>query len=287
MLDPPYRQLHWSHLIFLNGWLLLNPNTLSPEYAGSTIPLVTSLSDTRNLSSLATFILIGLLGSYAITRTANSSRKRAVVCGFSLMFFSYLPASNLFFPVGFVIAERVLYIPSMGFCMLVAEGVYTLIKSHRTLVSHLAKLTLFLLIGFHSAKTVVQNRAWLTETDLYISAVRSYPTNGKMWHNLASQYAHIGDLSFSEALMRKCTEMEPHYIVGYSDLGAILIRQNKVQQAEKVHNNNIILKLYTIYNKRCRLARVCVHTVCVYSLPGDHNVTSTTRAGIEQSNRSH
>jgi hypothetical protein len=27
----------------------------------------------------------------------------------------FLPASNLLFPVGFVVAERVLYLPSMGF----------------------------------------------------------------------------------------------------------------------------------------------------------------------------
>ncbi len=40
----------------------------------------------------------------------------------SLMVFPFLPASNLFFPVGFVIAERILYIPSMGFCLLVAYG---------------------------------------------------------------------------------------------------------------------------------------------------------------------
>jgi hypothetical protein len=34
----------------------------------------------------------------------------------------FLPASNLFFPVGFVVAERILYIPSMGLCMLIAYG---------------------------------------------------------------------------------------------------------------------------------------------------------------------
>ena len=30
----------------------------------------------------------------------------------------FIPASNLFFPVGFVVAERVLYVLSMGFCIL-------------------------------------------------------------------------------------------------------------------------------------------------------------------------
>lgn len=33
-----------------------------------------------------------------------------------------MPASNLLFRVGFVIAERVLYIPSAGFCLIVAIG---------------------------------------------------------------------------------------------------------------------------------------------------------------------
>lgn len=39
----------------------------------------------------------------------------------------FLPASNLFFRVGFVLAERVLYMPSLGFCMLVVLGIRTLI----------------------------------------------------------------------------------------------------------------------------------------------------------------
>lgn len=35
----------------------------------------------------------------------------------------FLPASNLFFRVGFVVAERILYLPSMGFCLLVIIGI--------------------------------------------------------------------------------------------------------------------------------------------------------------------
>ena len=34
----------------------------------------------------------------------------------------FLPASNLFFRVGFVVAERILYLSSIGFCMLVVLG---------------------------------------------------------------------------------------------------------------------------------------------------------------------
>ncbi len=38
------------------------------------------------------------------------------------MVIPFLPASNLIFRVGFVLAERVLYMSSMGYCMLVGAA---------------------------------------------------------------------------------------------------------------------------------------------------------------------
>jgi hypothetical protein len=38
------------------------------------------------------------------------------------MVLPFLPASNLFFTVGFVVAERVLYLSTAGHCLLVAIG---------------------------------------------------------------------------------------------------------------------------------------------------------------------
>ena len=48
---------------------------------------------------------------------------------FSLLVLPFIPASNLFFPVGFVVAERILYTPSMGFSMLVALGFQILLDN--------------------------------------------------------------------------------------------------------------------------------------------------------------
>ena len=41
----------------------------------------------------------------------------------ALIIVPFLPASNLFFRVGFVIAERILYLSSIGFCMLIVIGI--------------------------------------------------------------------------------------------------------------------------------------------------------------------
>ena len=59
---------------------------------------------------------------------ATCQRRGLVLLSLSLAVLPFMPAANLFFPVGFVIAERILYLPSMGFCLLVAIGYSKLVK---------------------------------------------------------------------------------------------------------------------------------------------------------------
>ena len=207
---------------------------MSPEYAGNTIPLITSFIDARNLATVATIAGYCILGVFALSREKNDSRKRVAVIGLVFIVLPYLPASNLFFPVGFVVAERVLYLPSMGFCMLVGYGAHIMWKSHQKMASNFVKFSLPFLLLLHTTKTVLQNRVWLSEKELYISALRSCPANGKMWHNLGTQLDYGIDIHQSEWLMRRSISVEPSYIPAYSDLGTVLAKQNRREEAEKV-----------------------------------------------------
>lgn len=56
----------------------------------------------------------------------------------------FLPASNLFFRVGFVLAERVLYIPSLGFCLLVVLGMQVIITNNQHFKKVIADFLSFL-----------------------------------------------------------------------------------------------------------------------------------------------
>ena len=56
----------------------------------------------------------------------GSQHHRWVCLSLALLCLPFLPSSNLLFPVGFVVAERVLYLPSMGACLLVAMGMQRL-----------------------------------------------------------------------------------------------------------------------------------------------------------------
>lgn len=48
---------------------------------------------------------------------------RTLTFGLVLLVIPFLPASNLFFRVGFVIAERVLYLSTAGYCLILAYAV--------------------------------------------------------------------------------------------------------------------------------------------------------------------
>lgn len=114
------------------------------------------------------------------TRTSLPPTENVVFLSLALMSLPFLPATNLFFYVGFVIAERVLYIPSMGFCLLVATGaraVYVRLRSPRcrTVLSCLCAA----LVLLNGVRTVRRNRDWSDEESLYKSGIGVNPAKGE------------------------------------------------------------------------------------------------------------
>lgn len=114
------------------------------------------------------------------SRTPLPTTENVVVFSLGLLAIPFLPATNLFFYVGFVIAERVLYIPSMGFCLLVSVGMRSLYirlrrRSFKTLLVY-CSAALILLFG---VKTVLRNRDWQNEEMLYKSGIYVNPAKGK------------------------------------------------------------------------------------------------------------
>ncbi len=136
------RTLTFSFLPVFNFWLLLCPSRLSFDWSMNAIKLIETLTDLRNFASLTFYGLLVILVLKLIHRiifkkkiyfgvrqnqphpkqshkkVSNSSKTDLVVLSLSVMILSFIPATNLFFYVGFVVAERVLYIPSIGFCLL-------------------------------------------------------------------------------------------------------------------------------------------------------------------------
>lgn len=112
----------FTYLPVLNFVLMLRPSTLSFDWSMGAVPLIESILDQRNFISLAFYTALGV-GSYKSSNTLFRidhqvrSISKIFTLGLTMIILPFLPASNLFFYVGFVVAERVLYIPSIGFCL--------------------------------------------------------------------------------------------------------------------------------------------------------------------------
>jgi hypothetical protein len=171
--------------------------------------------------------------------------KEVLLFGLSLMIFPFLPASNLFFPVGFVVAERVLYLPSMGFCMLVAYGAHRMTQSKARWLSTVAKLCVVLLLATHSVKTFHRNRDWYSKQTLFKSLVKHYPRNGYILGNLALDFFRNDDEAMAERLNRYAMEVAPDVPLSYVNLGSLLKRQGRLEEAEQVCNmRGTVLRIY-------------------------------------------
>ncbi|MEQ2248727.1 Protein O-mannosyl-transferase tmtc1 [Ilyodon furcidens] len=107
---PSFRFLTYSYLLSFNAWLLLAPIVLCYDWQVGSIPLVESLGDVRNMATMllaVVMIALCLHCLFSLLRQEN----REVLVGMLFLVFPFIPASNLFFRVGFVVAERVLYMP--------------------------------------------------------------------------------------------------------------------------------------------------------------------------------
>lgn len=194
------RALTFLFLPAFNAWLLLCPATLSFDWSMEAVPLVSSLADARNLASLGLYAALAALLGWVLLRGRAPPRRRpscgdetpqkglvvsssgveVVVMALALLVLPFLPATNLFFYVGFVVAERILYIPSMGSCLLVGWGAHVLHSRARSQGARralwLAVLALFVLF---SARTWRRNCDWTTEENLYRSGIPINPPKGE------------------------------------------------------------------------------------------------------------
>lgn len=227
-LPTPFRQLHWLYLCFSNSWLLLSPSALCVDWSGSTIPLIRSLSDVRNLATLATFATLLTLGVQMIKRDC-----RGGLFALSLLVIPFIPASNLFFVVGFVVAERVLYTPSMGLCLLISLLTWELMHKGKNWM-RLIKPCLFFLLILYSTKTVLRNRDWYSEMTIWKSAVPINPENTKLYINLAHEYENINDTERVLRMLRQAADLDSRDMVTLVNLGHYHHELGRLEEAEMV-----------------------------------------------------
>src|SRR5690606_17102994 len=138
--------------------LLFFPHPLTHDYYPKQIPIVSFSEPLVLISILVHIILVYFL----IKGTKN---KHPIAFGLWLYFLSFSLYANILFPIGTLMNERFLYIPSIGFAIIIAFLAYQKFNEKRTVL-----ISLLVTIGFlFSFKTVTRNYAWQNDEVLALT----------------------------------------------------------------------------------------------------------------------
>lgn len=209
------RTLTFLYLPVLNLQILIFPRWLSFDWSMDAVQRITTIWDYRNCLSLTLYCTVYYVIKSSVTKintkkyssvckvcfnnedvypkyrlsvnnnlTQNCdsvtsvylTKHQSVLMCLAFLVVPFVPASNLPFYVGFVVAERVLYMPSIGFCFFVGFGCRILSKRAQT-KSVSAVFTGLLLVLI--LRTLQRNNDWRDEESLYRSGVEINPPKGK------------------------------------------------------------------------------------------------------------
>ena len=169
-------------------WKFVWPSRLSADYSYAAIPLfgwhLDSCEDAKAIASLALCIAVPVV-SWAIWRN-----HRPLVFFAGVFFVALLPASNLVVLIGSIMAERFMYLPSVGLagcvvcisCWLIqALGLSRRFPSDRTILTLASLAALGLAIRTHA-----RNLDWQDDISLWSSTVSAYPQNARAHYNFGT-----------------------------------------------------------------------------------------------------
>ena len=178
-VDNPLRGVdfgtaRWTAIkvVGLDLWLVLVPLALSCDRSFDQIPLAGWSDPWAWLSLLAVVAIL----AFALVRYRKD---RVAFWAAGFFGIALLPTSNLIFPIGATIAERFLYLPSVGFAVAAAALLYRL-KNEQ-----FAKTALIVLLVLYAGRTLARNPDWKDDLSLASADVNTTPRSFRLHDMLA------------------------------------------------------------------------------------------------------
>lgn len=208
--------------------LLIFPIKLSADYSYNQIPVSTTVFEPEFLCSL-------LLIVTAVGLAFWWSRKMKVI-SFSLFFFfiTLSITSNLLLIVGTIMAERLLYLPSLGFCIFVValgqKALAGVSQKRRVFSLYSLAVVVVFLISLYALRSLIRNRDWKDEAHLFSSVVRNAPQSARGHNQMAAVYFQNGNYKLALKEARRAVEIYPDYKEAHYSLGTTY---SKIAQYDK------------------------------------------------------
>ncbi len=158
------------------------PGKLSSDYSYNAILLY------ANLRHLAPAAIAAVLLMAVWLWTLKTNRKEWFLAG-TIYVAGFAITANILVPTGTIMGERLAYLPSAGYCLLVALIWIWLLKRQ----GKLAWTVLAIFLAALTVRTIVRNRDWHDNFTLFSADVKVVPGSAKIHSNLGVMYYTRGD----------------------------------------------------------------------------------------------
>jgi len=201
-----------------------------------------SLFDISTVSSLGLEIALLALAVWFLIK-----RYKLAAFGIFFFFIALLPESSLV-PIADVIFEHRVYLPFLGFSLLLSDGLFWVLKRYgsrdvfeiKVVWFILALLLLYLvLLG---VATYERNKVWQGQVAFWEDAAEKSPDKARPHNNLGLYYYGSGDDGRAEKEFLRALELDTEYPEAFNNLGMINIRKGDTDKAEGYLNRALELK---------------------------------------------
>ncbi|HLW98422.1 MAG TPA: tetratricopeptide repeat protein [Candidatus Acidoferrales bacterium] len=150
-------------------------------------------------------------------------RQRMLILAILLMTGTLAPVLNARWMPANVFAERYLYVPSMGFCWLLAAGVLALWDARavrqRLWVRPAISVIMLVIAGLSVVRIVTRNQDWFDDLTLFSAAVKQYPDNSSLNSDLGFAYWAKRDETAAVRYWKLAVSEDPNNVWPLDDLG--------------------------------------------------------------------
>ncbi len=225
--------------------LLIFPHPLTHDYYPRHIGIM-GFGDPVVVLSFVIYILLAVIAFKGL-------QKRTLV-SFSIFYFliTLSIVSNLFFPIGTNMSERFMFMPSVGFCLLVAYGLNLIVNKSSTQMSPRVfqkgiMIALVILVPY-SYKSFSRNEVWKDNFTLFTTDVKTSVNSAKLQNSVGGEMIakatkekdeNKKNLMLEEAIghLQKALEIHPTYHNAYLLMGNAHFIEQKFDEAIKDYEN--------------------------------------------------
>ena len=187
--------------------------------------VVTRFTDTR-FWAVSPLLLVGL--AVLLFKRSKSDRTSFFLLWF---FVGLLPYLQLI-PLSATVADRWLYLPSIGLIGIVLWAI-------KRIPRRISIVVIAGIVLFFSFLTIQRNLQWRNGLTLFSHDITINPDSFDLQNNYGVELFRSGSVEIAKAAFERSVALNPHWWVAYNNLGAIAQREGNFAQAKQYYQTSM------------------------------------------------